>query len=101
MYPLNQTANSTIASAPIPYPLDSPGQQSAGIASSLQSLSQQVESAVKLAYSVRAALGIAAPETKGKEPSQPASLLDVLNSFRCLLERANQDFETVINYINS
>ena len=72
-----------------------------GIASALQNLAAEVQSTNKLAYSVRAALGICAPETEGKDPGQPSSLLEVLAAFRRTLIRANQDFETVINHINS
>jgi hypothetical protein len=80
-----------------------PAEQTAesGISSVLQGLTSEVEATTKLAYSVRAALGIAAPENEGKDPKQAASLRDVLQTLRRQLVHANQDFETVINHINS
>jgi hypothetical protein len=81
---------------------DSPAQSTTGIASALQNLAAEVQSTNSLAYKVRGALGISAPEPEvGKEGPQPSSLLEVLAAFRRTLIRANQDFETVINHINS
>ena len=76
-------------------------QSNVGIASALQNLAVEVQATNKLAYGIRGALGISATEPEGKEPSQPSSLLEVLAALRRTLIRANQDFETVINHINS
>lgn len=71
-----------------------------GIASEVQDLTGVVISTQKLAYSVRSALGISAPQEGGKETS-PGSLIDVLADLRIKLQRANEDFETAINHLNS
>lgn len=100
MFGKSELGNSVGGTSTIPY--NSPEQATeAGIASILQQLTSEVDSTAKLAYSVRGALGINVPESEGKEPMPPSSLRDALSALRRKLIRANQDFEAVINHINS
>ena len=101
---MQQQAGAIMGCSPQPYAINTacPTQEgNTGIASALHMLSAEVDATYKLALSVRGALGINRPEQDGKELVQPSSLLDVLNGFRRKLISANQDFETVIDHINS
>lgn len=103
MYPqtgLAQPQSSGMGSI-VSYPTDTPRPIDSGIASTLQSLTEQVMGTVKLAYSVRVALGIQSPESEGKQPNSPGSLIECLAELRRKLGAANSDLETVINHINS
>ncbi len=103
MYPqtgLAQTQSNGVGSV-VNYPTDAPRPIDSGIASTLQSLTEQVIGTVKLAYSVRVALGIQSPEAEVKQPKSPSSLIECLAELRRKLLAANSDLETVINHINS
>lgn len=95
-----QTAANNISPA-ITYNITAPPQGPNGIATSLTELSAVSDNTRKLAYSVRAALGLSYPDQSGEKPVQPSTLIDVLNEIRIKLLRANEDFEMVINHINS
>jgi hypothetical protein len=71
-----------------------------GIATVLQELVSEVNRTVELSYKAKAALGIACPPTEGTE-NKTSSLIDVLNSLRARLYRANNEFEEVAHHINS
>jgi hypothetical protein len=101
MYPQNQSNALTGTAGVATYSQPVAPPNGGGIASVLSELQCVAANTRKLAYSVRAALGIAQPESSEVKPTQASSLADAMNDIRVTLLRANEDFEMIIIHINS